>query len=53
MNQHGNTFVRNKEARSYQNQDRDAQILGGSSSSGTAAVAASSPAPSSMAAPRG
>ena len=51
-NQFGNLFVRNREKRSKHNEDRDAPVLGGASSSGgTEAAAVVSASPSHAAAP--
>ena len=52
MNRYGNLFTRNREKRSKRNEDRNARVLGGaSSSSGTEAAAMVSASPSHVVAP--
>ena len=52
MNRYGNKFVRNREKRSKHNEDRDARVLGGaSSSSGTEATVVVSASQSHTAGP--
>ena len=52
MNRYGNLFTRNCEKRSKRNEDRNARVLGGaSSSSGTEAAAMVSASPSHVVAP--